>query len=194
MFDRKIGFSGTPNELLPVELGKCQFEASSDARILSALTSPDVVTVTMLLEPAWSSKSLLEHVAKLDPQPAALIDTGALITGLSNQEVAQQLLLGLTGVECVVFINDEDKAMALLPRKGGSGFRVLCLEECSVPLNARFTFYDHVHTTGTKKRKRKKKNKERSEKLKSDFSSRNGHQANCECESDFDSWFCYDIP
>ena len=41
---------------------------------------------------------------------SALIDTGALITGYSNYEVAQQLLKrGLTWCDGVVFLDDADK-------------------------------------------------------------------------------------
>ena len=39
----------------------------------------------------WDARSLLMRVAKHDPPYHALIDTGALITGLSNLEVAEFL-------------------------------------------------------------------------------------------------------
>jgi hypothetical protein len=40
LFDRRIGFSGTPSNLLPVDLGDCLYEPGSDGKIISTLTSP----------------------------------------------------------------------------------------------------------------------------------------------------------
>jgi hypothetical protein len=34
LFGRRIGFSGTPSNLLPSDLGECQYEPGSDGRIL----------------------------------------------------------------------------------------------------------------------------------------------------------------
>ena len=48
------------------------------------------------VESGWTVDSLLERVANAEPRFHALIDTGALITGLGNKGVAQRLLdLGL---------------------------------------------------------------------------------------------------
>lgn len=54
---------------------------------------------------------LLQRIATaMEPRFHALIDTGALITGYSNQEVAQKLLdTGLTWCEGVIFLDDDDK-------------------------------------------------------------------------------------
>lgn len=50
------------------------------------------------LKDRWTVEDVLQHIATAsDPQFNALIDTGALITGYSNREVAKQLLdRGLT--------------------------------------------------------------------------------------------------
>ena len=59
------------------------------------LTDPDVVSVE-IARVGWTVSSLLRHVASAEPRLHALIDTGALITGLGNKGVAQRLLdLGL---------------------------------------------------------------------------------------------------
>jgi hypothetical protein len=42
LFSRRIGFSGTPSNLLPIDLGQCQYEPGSDGRIVNVLTSPKV--------------------------------------------------------------------------------------------------------------------------------------------------------
>lgn len=54
---------------------------------------------------------LLRRIAtSVSPRFHALIDTGALITGYSNQEVAQKLLsLGLSWCEGIIFLDDDDR-------------------------------------------------------------------------------------
>lgn len=55
--------------------------------------------------------------------------------------------MGLSGLEGVVFLDDQDKKM-IVTRAGG--MRPLLLADCHVPPDLRFTFYDQVHTTGKK--------------------------------------------
>ena len=63
----------------------------SDGKMLHVLTNPSVVSVHFA--PAgWTVESLLEIVANSEPRFNALIDTGALVTGLSNEGVARKLL------------------------------------------------------------------------------------------------------
>ena len=62
LFRRRLGFSGTPSDLLPVEFGGCRYQAGDDARMLHVLTSPDVCAVA-LVAPGWSVRSLLREIA-----------------------------------------------------------------------------------------------------------------------------------
>ena len=79
------------------------------------------------------------------PRFNALIDTGALITGYSNKEVAEQLLKrGLTWCDGVVFLDDDDKQQVLVRATN----RVVSADQCGVSLEKRFAFYDQIHTTG----------------------------------------------
>ena len=39
IFSRRLGFSGTPSDLLPLELGECHFEKGSDGKMVHFLTS-----------------------------------------------------------------------------------------------------------------------------------------------------------
>jgi hypothetical protein len=122
LFSRRIGFSGTPSDLLPLELGKCEYERCSDGQMIHVLCSPEVCSVEVVDE-GWTPLSLLRHIAtgramqQQDEQDKgdgqcqraptadacrfhALIDTGALITGMSNLQVARALLnLGLDWCE-----------------------------------------------------------------------------------------------
>ena len=86
LFQRRIAFSGTPSSLLPLEMGDCVYQMGDDAKMLRTLTEPHVVS-SHLLPPSWDVPSLLDAVTNLIPSPHALIDTGALITGMSNRQV-----------------------------------------------------------------------------------------------------------
>lgn len=77
---------------------------------------------------------------------SALLDTGALITGLTNQQVAAFLLdEGLTGCDGVVLLDDFDRKMVLVRATR----RVVELEQCGIQPNKLFAVYDQIHTTGT---------------------------------------------
>jgi hypothetical protein len=62
LFGRRIGFSGTPSDILPVELGSCQYERGSDGRVVHYLTSPAVVRYEHI-PPGWNARSLLDFIA-----------------------------------------------------------------------------------------------------------------------------------
>ena len=59
----------------------------------------------------WTVEKLLELIARhANPTFNALIDTGALITGLTNEEVARALLAtGLDGIDVCVFFDDDGR-------------------------------------------------------------------------------------
>ena len=85
-------------------------------------------------------------MARASPRFNALIDTGALITGLSNKQVARYLLNAGLAKWCdgVVFLDDSDEKMILVKATG----RVLKLSQCGIAVEKRFAFYDQIHTTG----------------------------------------------
>jgi len=144
IFARRIGFSGTPSNLLPIDLQPCTYEPGSDGKIIEVLTDPSVVS-TMDVPTGWDAKSLLGQVATAEPAFHALIDTGALVTGLESAEVADILLQELPAwFEGVVYLDKSDRQMVLLRSSGRSA----PLQQCGLPLDKRFTFYDQIHTTG----------------------------------------------
>jgi hypothetical protein len=144
LFPRRIGFSGTPSELLPLELGKCHYEVGSDGKMISFLTSPEIVAATIVKE-GWTPETILDEIATADPPYHALIDAGALITGLSNYQVALYLLQkGLKDIDGVVFLDEQDRKVILVR----DGLRVWPLAQCDINKTRRFAFYDQVHTTG----------------------------------------------
>ena len=124
-----------------------------------------VCTCLKVVPVHWTPRSLLDRIRASseeegegegapqhqDGKPAplrfqALIDTGALITGMTNLEVARYLLQpgGLPWCEGVVFLDDYDCKMVLVRATG----RVLKMAQCGIPPEQRFAFYDQVHTTG----------------------------------------------
>lgn len=115
LFGRRLGFSGTPSDLLPVELGRCKYEKGSDGKMLALLTDAQVVQLRPL-PPDWSPLGILHEVATASPPYHALIDTGALVTGLDNRAAAVALLDGgleAQGFRGVVFFTDDgDQARA----------------------------------------------------------------------------------
>ena len=56
-----------------------------DAKMLRTVTDPTVVGLR-LLPPDWDVDSLLKAVASLQPPAHALIDCGALCTGMTNAQ------------------------------------------------------------------------------------------------------------
>eukprot|EP00434_Breviolum_minutum_P017348 symbB.v1.2.015315.t1/scaffold1138.1/size205980/14 len=134
MFSRRLGFSGTPSEI--------HYEHGCDAKILSTLLNAKVVTRTETLPIGWDPLWLLQRAAKGDFH--ALIDAGALVVGFSNSTAATKLLESLPmSFLGVVFLTEADETVVLL-RDG----RILPLADCGLSPSQRFTFYDHVHTTG----------------------------------------------
>jgi hypothetical protein len=90
-------------------------------------------------------KKILDTISAAVPPYHALIDSGALITGMSNYEVAHYLLSsGLPQMEGVVFLDEADRKMVLTR----DGMRVVPLNQCGIDVSKRFAFYDQVHTTG----------------------------------------------
>lgn len=63
------------------------------AQVVSTLTSPSIVSFKTLGSD-WTVEALLDAVAEAAcrGECQALIDTGALVTGLTNKEVAEHLL------------------------------------------------------------------------------------------------------
>ena len=72
-------------------MGECVYQQGDDATMLATLTEPHVVR-QLDLPAAWSPLLLLKTLTELSPPADALIDAGALVTGMSNRQVAAHLL------------------------------------------------------------------------------------------------------
>ena len=80
LFGRRLGFSGTPSNLLPTELTPCLYERGSEGEIIRMLTDKSVTIEASLcatMSDHWAVDLLLDHIAQSSNPPfRALIDTG----------------------------------------------------------------------------------------------------------------------
>ena len=145
LFSKRLGFSGTPSDLLPEELGQCQYEEGADGKILAFLTSESIVS-SRTLGSDWNASKLLDDILKAKPSFHVLLDCGALITGMSNFDVAKYLMANGLSEEFdgVVFLDHNDRKMILMRH----GMNVVRLNQSGIPPHRRFSFYDQIHTTG----------------------------------------------
>lgn len=145
MFGKRVGFSGTPSDLLPEELGQCHYDEGVDGQIIHFLTSESIVS-SRILGAEWSVVKVLSDIATANPPFHVLLDCGALVTGLSNYDVAKFLLThGLSSdFDGVVFLDHKDRKMILMRH----GMNVVRLNQSGIPPHRRFSFYDQIHTTG----------------------------------------------
>ena len=168
LFGRRLGFSGTPSNLLPTKIAPCHFEKGSEGKILRTLTDNDITMEAPLSQAmaqaaaaaeaaeasgdeghadrgGWTVEGLLDQIANGAVKYSCLVDTGALITGYSNEEVARYLVdNGLRHMQGCVFLDHRDRKMIYL--RGAA--RAIPLRECGISNAQRFTFFDQVHTTG----------------------------------------------
>ena len=149
LFGCRMGFSGTPNDLLPKAMGSCVYDAGCDGRIAATLTDPAVVTGPDVLEVDWNPAKLLARVvaAAAAGRAHALIDCGALVTNLTNLEVATILIdqLPAAKFDAVVYVSDSEDERLVLDRHTR---KVTPFAQSGLPRHRCFTFYDQIHTTG----------------------------------------------
>jgi hypothetical protein len=142
LFPRRVGFSGTPSALLPRELGQTRYEMGADGLMLTVMTDPAHVSHE-LIDPDWDARSLLRRIAQrpFAERFSALIDTGALITGLTNEQAAAFLLEnGLEWAEGCVFLDGEDKKKVLVRATK----RVVDLNQSGIEPTRLFALFDQV--------------------------------------------------
>ena len=123
----------------------CGIEPGSDAKIINLLTDHAIVSRVYNLPSPWSVESVLREIANMSEPFHALIDSGAMVTGFSNEGVARFMLEnGISWASAAVFLDPQDRKMAVL-RTGGPA---VPLEQLGIAPSERFTFFDQVHTTG----------------------------------------------
>ena len=63
MFHNRLGFSGTPSNVIPKLLGDCEFEPGSQARIIVTMTDPKIVTHEFM-DSTWNAQKILDKIAE----------------------------------------------------------------------------------------------------------------------------------
>ena len=147
------GFSGTADNRQLLPLGVAQYDdhmlQHTDGRALRSLCDPEMggpspVKMLKVKEP----KEILQEILFTppeNPQVSVLIDCGALLTGMSNREVAQAAL-SLCGRFRAAIYFDDDNQILVLDRDG----RDIPLAKSPLqPVHECFTYLDDKHTRGT---------------------------------------------
>jgi hypothetical protein len=75
-----------------------------------------------------------------------LLDSGAIIIGMNNYEVAKHLLDNLNNIKGVVYYSTELNKFVVLFRKNN---QIIELKDCEISLEKLFFYIDDIHTRGT---------------------------------------------
>lgn len=146
LFHRVRGFTGTlwNAHTFPKPLHG-EPEADLDAYTITLLLNKKEPSIVVSKETPQKTEDLVEEVLK-GVKASAIIDTGGVFKGRSNEEVAQTLLNKLEpGFKGIIFYNDKNELVIL--ERGKT--KPISLSDSSLPIEERFTFYDQVHTTGS---------------------------------------------
>jgi hypothetical protein len=112
------------------------------------LTDPSIVSLDPeVLLAQDKTRGVLQRVGTGEFH--ALIDCGALVVGMTNREVADNLMhqLPTSGFDAVVYIDAAGEKKAIL-RGDDVDAPPVNLQNLGVAMSRRFTFYDQVHTVG----------------------------------------------
>ncbi|KAI0536541.1 hypothetical protein GGR58DRAFT_528215 [Xylaria digitata] len=148
------GFSGTKDscKLLPLDIKHLDLPSQShtNALVLEYLLQPENSVILLPSRPITSitnAEYFLDTVVKLEKQTRVILDVGAQILELNNQEVAQSWLQKVTDAEtqAAVFINDDDE-LTVVDRRGT--LELLQTSSYATRLDACLVFLDEAHTRG----------------------------------------------
>ena len=159
-----VGFSGTSTQALPLgvvtelpieESSKDQFLAT-DAQTLALFADPTVITVSPV-HFNGNSEELLTHLIMTCDQSdtmRAFLDPGAIVTGLTNQQVACELLKKCQSralkikYEGVIYFDDKTDEV-MVARRHGRG--EICIPYASSKISPEklLTYFNDIKTRGT---------------------------------------------
>ncbi|KAG9309918.1 hypothetical protein JVU11DRAFT_9950 [Chiua virens] len=146
------GFSGTNDNrwLLPTSIAQHDLEhqKGTNARILGYLLRPenDFYEVTYESGGRRSTRKFLRTVVDHEHEIRVLLDVGAQILDLSNQEVARAWLDIARHISGAIYFNEKDELMVLTQE--GTTLPLLS-SPLSQTLDRCVVYLDHAHTRGT---------------------------------------------
>ncbi|KAI1822778.1 hypothetical protein F4861DRAFT_371113 [Xylaria intraflava] len=148
------GFSGTNDsrKVLPLDVKHLDLESQShtNALVLEYLLQPENSVIFLPDRPSISTtdaERFLDVVVRLERPTRVILDVGAQILELNNQQVAQSWLRMVTEPEtqAAVFINDDDE-LTVVDRRGS--MEPLQTSSYATRLDACLVFLDEAHTRG----------------------------------------------
>ncbi|KAG2387819.1 hypothetical protein C9374_001413 [Naegleria lovaniensis] len=102
-----------------------------------------------VIEPNMTTKNVIQQICECNPPIRVLLDVGALMLEMSNEEIALEWLRQIPkdkGIDASVFFNEEDRIM-VLDRNGI--ITPLELSPYKNSLDRCVTYLDDIHTRGT---------------------------------------------
>ncbi|KAI0818346.1 hypothetical protein GGR55DRAFT_694556 [Xylaria sp. FL0064] len=148
------GFSGTNDsrKLLPVDMKNLDLQSQShtNALVLEYLLQPENTVILLPTRPNASitdAEHFIKTVVKLERPTRVILDVGAQILELNNQQVAQAWLRMVTDAktQAVVFVNDNDE-LCVIDRQGR--LELLQISSYATQLDSCLIFLDEAHTRG----------------------------------------------
>ncbi|CAJ1365171.1 unnamed protein product [Effrenium voratum] len=150
---RLRGFSGTADNRQLLPLGVRQYEDKmlrhTDGHALRSRCDPEMggpspVKTLQAKEPQEILKQILA-VSDTAPAVSVLIDCGALLTGMSNREVAQAAVALCPRFRAAIYFDKQNQIMVL----DQSGKDIPLARSPLQPAHECFTYLDDKHTRGT---------------------------------------------
>ncbi|KAI1437155.1 hypothetical protein GGR50DRAFT_115572 [Xylaria sp. CBS 124048] len=148
------GFSGTNDsrKLLPLDVEQLDLKSQShtNALVLEYLLQPENSVIFLPDRPGNSTtdaERIIDVVFRLETPTRVILDVGAQILELNNQQVAQRWLEKVTetDAQAAVFVNNDDE-LTVIDRRGG--LELLQTSSYATRLDACLVFLDEAHTRG----------------------------------------------
>ncbi|KAJ8582163.1 hypothetical protein M405DRAFT_579086 [Rhizopogon salebrosus TDB-379] len=143
------GFSGTNDNryLLPSSMVQhdLEYQRSTNARVLSFLLRPENNCYRLLL-PGQKVQAFIGALIAEKPEVRVLLDVGAQMLELKNQELAEAWLRAKRDAQAAVFVNDDDE-LVVVSRDGT--VEPLVSSPFAQQLDQCIVYLDDAHTRGT---------------------------------------------
>ncbi|KAG2137479.1 hypothetical protein DEU56DRAFT_945983 [Suillus clintonianus] len=143
------GFSGTNDNryLLPSSIVQhdLDYQRSTNARVLTFLLRPENNCYTCI-PPGQNAKQFINTLIAQTPEVRVLLDVGAQMLELRNQELAEAWLRVKDDAQAAVFVNDDDE-LVVVGRDGT--VEPLVSSPFAQQLDQCLIYLDDAHTRGT---------------------------------------------
>lgn len=146
-----IGFSGTDDRkiTMPFQVKSLRSDSQkgTNGKLLEVLTRPCNSQYHNLRSD--NSNDLLEQLCQYvnkNTHCHIILDSGALITGLTNYQVADFLISNLSDqFQGLIYFSDEENQLTVLTREK----KIIALQDCHINKSHLFAYLDDIHTRGT---------------------------------------------